>query len=105
MNNTIETNMINGNAAFCDGPLYQYDRGIKLRLINAPDGYNILIEMCNAGDKKATHSFPYSGADIAIPDELLADGRDLQFYVSVTGESSFNTLLKSRVKVNRRPSR
>lgn len=87
--------------------LYQYDRGLMLRLLNVPqsDEYSIEVEMCNALDKAVEHTFTYCGDDIEIPDDLLQRGRDLKVYLFAKGDNWGKTLLSIDVIISRRPSR
>ena len=83
---------------------YQFDYGIKLRLLNAPD-CSLLVEFCNYGDSRIQHDEPYCGDDILIPTDLLRDGRDVQIFVSLNETNYFMTLLEIDLRVIRRPSR
>lgn len=83
---------------------YQFDYGIKLRLLNAPD-CSLLVEFCNYGDSRIQHDEPYCGDDIQIPKYLLQDGRDVQIFVSLHETDYFKTLLEIDLRVLRRPTR
>ena len=85
---------------------YQYDRGLKVRLINVPEvrDYSIDIEMCNAGDAVIKHTVQYSGEDVEIPEDLLLNGRNVQIYLFIRGNGWGKTILEVDMIVSRRPS-
>lgn len=108
MDNIIEIDLSTTKRSLNLSAQYQYDYGLILRLRNAPEcppGCQLLVEMCNIGDKQIQNDFTYSGDDIAVPDDLLNDGRDLQLYICADGTDFFKTLLVINVKILRRPSR
>ena len=86
---------------------YQYDRGLKLRLVNVPenDDLSLWVDMCNSGDAVIKHDVLYSGEDVEIPRDLLQDGRNVQLWLYVKGPDYGKTILKIEVKITLRPSR
>ena len=108
MNNIIEVDLNTDKQQIRIKTPYQFDNGLMLRLKNVPDhpdGSQLLVEMCNFGDERIRYDFPYSGDDIEIPADLLTDGRDLQFFVSVKAAHYFSTLFEINVRTTKRPSR
>lgn len=106
MNNIIEIDFATDSRSIRKSAYFQYDRGLKVRLINVPENrdYQILIEMCNAGDQVINHSFLFTGEDTEIPQELLTDGRDVQIYLFIKGDNWGKTVLDIALRIIRRPS-
>ena len=104
--NIIEIDMSTDKREILISAFYQYDRGLKVRLINVPEirDYSIRIEMCNSGDTVIDHYVTYSGEDVEIPEELLLDGRNVQIFLFAKGEDWGKTFLEVDVRICRRPS-
>ena len=107
MNNIIEIDLSTNKRALSFSTPYQHDYGLFIRLKNAPESpdYQLMVEMCNKGDKQIQYDPTYSGDDIEVPSDLLNDGRDLQCYISAFAADFFKTLIQIDIKLIRRPSR
>lgn len=107
MDSVIYIDMATERRSIKKSAYYQYDKGLKVRLINVPDcsDYSLQIEMCNAGDSVIKYCFPYSGNDTEIPKELLLNGRNIQIYIFAKGSDWGKTILDIALSIIRRPSR
>ena len=105
MNNIVEIDTATSKREIKTTVYYQYDKGLKVRLLNVPDqrDYQLKVEMCNRGDTEIKYTFPYSGGDIEIPHDLLTCGRDVQLFVFAKGEDWGKTVLDIVLSIVRRP--
>lgn len=104
MNDLVIVDLASEHTKSIKAVYYQHDFGVKVRLVNTHD-LPLLIEFCNYGDKKIQHETMFTGADVAIPEDILMDGRDVWLFVSLKEVNYFKTMKEVIVRVIRRPSR
>lgn len=107
LTNIIQVDMSTDKRALTVSDFYQYDSGLKLRLINVPDhdDYSLEVEMCSAGEPAIQYTFTYCGDDIEIPDALSQSGQDVKVYIYAKGADCGNTIKTINIVFSRRPSR
>ena len=107
MNDIVEIDLDAKSRSIFASAYYQFDRGLKIRLLNVPDcrDYSLHVEMCNVGDKVIKSDVLYNGNDVEIPEALLRDGREIMIYIFVKGEGWGKTALEITLSILRRPSR
>lgn len=106
MDNISEIDTATDERSIFKTAFFQYDRGLKVRLLNVPvdRDYRLNLEMCNSGDSEIKHIAPYTGDDIEIEQDLLTDGRNVQLYLFAVGDNWGKTVLDVMLRINRRPS-
>lgn len=105
--NIIEVDMSTADREVNISAFYQYDQGMKLRLTNAPesDEFTLWVEMCNSGDAVIKNTVQYTGENVEIPEELLLNGRGVEFYVFIKGDNWGKTILQINLRIDLRPAR
>ena len=106
ISNIIAVDMETATSKIIVSAIYQYDRGLKLRLLNAPesDEFTLWVEMCNSGDAVINNTVQYTGDDVELPEELLLNGRDVEIYLFIKGDGWGKTIMMINVRIDLRPS-
>ena len=86
-------------------PVYRYDKGIYLQLVNIPpeDEPKVLCEFCKDNDKMTSHPTRPVDGKVRVPDDLLRDAKsEIHVYVVVIN-SYVNTIREVTIPVINRP--